>query len=302
MYDLVIIGGGVVGFGAAMYAGRFNMKTLVIAESFGGTILTADDVKNYPGFKSIKGHELAKKIEDHAKEYKIDIKEEKAVKVSKDNESFKVITDKGEYSGKTVLIATGSKKREANMPGAKEFNNKGVHYCAVCDGPVYSGKTVAVVGGSDSAAKAALFLSQHAEKVYIIYRKAKIRAEPTYYDNVIKNEKIEMITNTNITEIKGGKFVNSVVLDKDYNGSNELSLDAVFFEIGQIPLSNLIEELGVKSNEKGEIIIDKYSCTNVPGVYASGDVTDIVFKQVVTGVSQGVLAVFSAFKYIKSKK
>ncbi len=301
MHDLIIIGGGVVGFSAAMYAGRFNMKTLVIAESFGGTILTADKVRNYPGFKLIKGVELAKRIEEHAHDYDIEVKEEKAVKIQKEKDFFKVITEEREYLGKTVLIATGSKKREAGMPGAKEFNNKGVHYCAVYGGHVYKGKTTAVVGGSDSAAKSALFLTKYAEKVYIIYRKAKIRAEPIYYKQVMENKKIEMITNTNITEIKGDKFVQAVVLDNEYKGKKELSLDAVFFEIGQIPLSSLIEDLKVRTNEKGEIIIDKYSCTNLPGVYAAGDVTDINFKQVATGNSQGILAVFSAFKFIKGK-
>jgi len=301
MHGIIIIGGGVVGFGAAMYSGRFNMKTLVIAESFGGTILTADKVKNYPGFKEISGEELAERIEEHARDYNIEVKEEKAVKIKKEKDSFKVITGQAEYSGKTVLIATGSKKRQADIPGAKEFNNKGVHYCAVCDGPVYEGKIVGVVGGSDSAAKSALFLSQHAKKVYIIYRKPKIRAEPIYYKNVMENKKIEVINNTNITEIKGDKFVNSVVLDNEYKGKKEIKVEAVFFEIGQIPLSNLIEGLGVKTNEKGEIIIDKYSCTNIPGVYAGGDVTDINFKQVATGISQGILAVFSAFKFVKKK-
>lgn len=301
MYDIIIIGGGVVGFGAAMYAGRFNMKTLLIAESFGGTITTADKVKNYPGFRSIKGADLAKKIEEHAREYDIDIKEEKVARIKKEKDFFNIFTEKEKFSSKTILFATGSKKRESNVKGAKEFNNKGVHYCAVCDGPVYEGKNVAVIGGSDSAAKSALFLTQHAEKVYIIYRKAKIRAEPIYYKQVIDNKKIEMLTNTNITEIKGDKFVKAVVLDNEYKGKKEIKVKAVFFEIGQIPLSSLTEELGVKTNKKGEIIIDKYSSTNIPGVYAGGDVTDIDFKQVVTGVSQGVLAVFSAFKYIKKK-
>jgi len=295
MYDIIIIGGGVAGFSAAMYTGRFNMKTLLIGENFGGTVLSAHKIENYPGINSIQGPELARNIEEHAKKYKIEVKESRVVEIKKGKGAFKVLTETKKFETKTLLIATGSEKKKSTIKGAKEFNNKGVHYCAVCDGPVYSGKDVAVVGGNDSAAKSALFLAQYAKKVYLIYRKENIRAEPIYTRQITKDKKIQIINNTNITEIKGGKFVNSVVLD---NGK-ELPVEAVFFEIGHIPSSGLFGKLGIKINKNGEIIIDKFACTNIPGIFAAGDVTDIDFKQVVTAAGFAVLGAYSAFRYIK---
>jgi thioredoxin reductase (NADPH) len=176
-----------------------------------------------------------------------------------------------------------------------------VSYCAVCDGAFFKDKTIAVVGGSDSAAKEALYLTEHAAKVYIIYRREKIRAEPINTERVGQNDKIEIIPNTNILEIKGDKFVTHAVLDNDYNGSRELRLDGVFIEIGYEPQSELAEQLGVKL-ENGEIKVGCESETNVPGVYAAGDVTAGSFKQAITAAAQGVTAAKSAYEYISSQE
>ncbi len=306
-YDLIIIGAGVSGLAGAMYAGRMNMKTMIIGDvPVGGVITLTDTVENYPGFKKLTGYELAEKIKEHALEYQITLEEDKVVKVEKLSNGFTVSTDaKKIFHAKTIIFATGTKHRELGVTGEKEFANRGVHTCALCDGAMYKGKVVAVIGGSDSAAKEALLLTQWAKKVFIIYRGEKIRAEPINGKRIeqkIKEGKIEIITATNLKEIKGEKTVKSVVFDKPYKGKNEFLLDGVFVEIGAIPLSDLAKSLGVQTNEKGEIIIDKNAKTNTPGVFAAGDVCDTRFKQAIIGVAEAVLAVYSAYTYVNENE
>lgn len=310
VYDSLIIGAGVTGLAAAMYSGRLNLKVIVLGATsssefpIGGVITLTDTVENYPGFRHLTGQELAKKIEDHAKEYNIEIKEEKAIDITKEEKSglFIAKTEKSSYTSKTIIFATGAKWKELPMKGAEEFKNKGIHYCALCDGALYKDKIIAVIGGSDSAAKEALLLSQFAKKVYIIYRKEKIRAEPVNLKLIEKNKKIEIINNTNVIEILGDKFVNKVILDKEYNGSKELKLNGVFGAIGHTPLSELAVKLGVKINKKNEIIIDRQSKTNIKGIFAAGDVVDSAFKQAITGVAEGVVAAYSAYSCIEENK
>lgn len=307
-YDFLIIGAGVTGLAAAMYAARLGMKTLCLGKSssselpIGGVITTTNIVENYPGFIKLTGTELADKLREHAQSYDlVTIREESVLSVQKSRQGFAVKTSETTYAAKTVLFATGTKWRKLEVPGSAELENRGVAYCALCDAPLYKNKTVAVVGGSDSAAKDALLLAEHVKKVYLIYRGEKIRPEPINYERVMNNKKIEIINKTNITQIKGSKKVESVLLDKAYNGSKELALDGVFVAIGHIFLSDLAKPLGVKLNEKGEIIIDhKTSETNVPGVFAAGDVADKPFKQAITGVAEGCTAAYSAYEYINN--
>ncbi len=308
-YDFLIIGAGVAGMAAGMYGARLGMRTLVLGKShgselpLGGVITTTNVVENYPGFIKLTGTELADKIREHAQAYKlVTIREEKATDVGKKDDGFFVKTEKAEYFSKSLLIATGTKWRKLECKGGSEFENKGVAYCALCDGPLYKNKTVCVVGGSDSAAKDALVLAEHAKKVYIIYRGEKIRAEPINIKRIQDNKKIEVITNTNVMEVKGKKFVESVVLDKSYKNDRELKLEGVFVAIGHIILSDLAKPLGVALNEKGEIIINhKSSETNVPGVFAAGDVADKPFKQAITGVAEGCTAAYYAYEHINGK-
>ncbi|MBL7152288.1 MAG: FAD-dependent oxidoreductase [Phycisphaerae bacterium] len=297
MYDLVIIGGGVAAFSAAIYAGRFRLKTLLIGEKVGGTLLLTDDIGNYPGFKKITGLDLFRKVKEHALDYDIEILEKRAESVEKKENRFAISTTGKTYKAKTVIFATGTHLRKLNAPGEQEFANRGVHYCALCDGVFYKNKIIGVVGGSDSAATEALLLTEYGKKVFIIYRKEKIRAEPITTRRVNQNEKIEIINNTNVTEIKGDQFLNAVILDKPYKGSNELKLDALFIQVGQIPLSDLAASAGAKINEKKEIIINRDSETNIPGLFACGDVVDSKFKQAITGVAQAVTAAHTAYEY-----
>jgi thioredoxin reductase (NADPH) len=309
-YDFVVVGAGVAGLAAGMYGARLALKTLVLGSTHGselpvgGVITTTNVVENYPGFIRLTGTELAENIEKHARSYDlVRIKEEKVENVSKKGKCFEIKTTKGIYIGKTVLFATGTKWRKLDVPGGKEFENKGVNYCALCDGPLFKNKIVAVVGGADSSAKDALVLASHAKKVYIIYRGEQIHPEPINLERVKQNKKIEVINKTNVTEVKGEGFVKSVSLDKPYNGKKDLALDGVFVAIGHIVLSDLAKPLGVKLNKGNEIMIDhKTSETNVEGIFAAGDVSDKPFKQAITGVAEGCTAAYSAYEYITKSK
>jgi len=306
-FDFIIIGAGVAGLAAAMYGARLGMKTLCLGSmsgselAIGGVITTTNIVENYPGFIRLSGRELASKIKEHAESYEnVSVKEEKVEKVEKKKNDFYVYAGKNTYLGKTLLFATGTKWKKLDVPGSKEFENKGVAYCALCDAVLFRNKIAAVVGGSDSAAKDALVLAEHAKKVYIIYRKEQIRAEPINYQRIITNPKIEIINNANVTAIKGDKFVKSVILDREYKGSKELELNGVFIAIGHVALSELAKQIGIKTNEHDEIIINhKTSETNINGVFAAGDVADKPFKQAITGVAEGCVAAYSAFEFLK---
>ena len=309
-YDLIIIGAGGVGLAGGMYSARLGLKTLILGHShgselpIGGVITTTNLVENYPGFTKLTGTEIAEKIEAHTRSYdKVTIKEELVKEIKKSKSEFSVKTEKETYKGKTILFATGTKWRKLEITGSKEFENKGVNYCALCDGPLFKNKIVAVIGGSDSATKDALVLAEHAKKVYIIYRGKEIHPEPINLERVKSNKKIEIINNTNLTQVKGEKFVTSIILDKPYKNSKELKLDGIFVAIGHIVLSDLAKSLGVKTNKAGEIIIDhKTSETNLAGVFAAGDVTDKEFKQLITGVADGCTAAYYAYEYISKKR
>jgi len=304
-YDFVIIGAGGSGLAGAMYAARLGLQTLVLGTTYGteapigGVITTTNLVENYPGFVKITGLELSKKLEQHARAYKeVTIKNERVSSIKKAAGGFHVKTSKAEYNAKTILFATGTRVRKLpeEIPGSREFENRGISYCALCDGPLYKNKTVAVVGGSDSAGKDALLLAEHAKKVYIIYRGSQIHPEPINYERIKKNRKIEIINNANVTEIRGRDAVKSVII----NGKKELKLDGIFVAIGHEVLSELAKPLRIRLNKAGEIKINHMTSeTNVPGVFAAGDVTDKQFKQLITGVADACTAAYSAYEYLR---
>ncbi len=308
MYDLIIIGGGISGLSAAMYGQRLGLKTLTLAELPGGLITTTHLVENWPGIKKTSGPDLANDMIEHAKANDAEIKNERVTKIEKvENDSkcpeFKVQTASGNYPTKTLLIATGTKHRNLNVPGEKELENKGVSYCALCDGGFFKEKTVCVVGGGDSAAKEALFLSEHASKVYIIVRRDVLRAEPINAERVEKNDKIEVLYNTEISEIFGDEHVEKVRF-KDGEGKysgEEMEMDGVFLAIGHIAQTEIAKELGVELNDKGEIKINRKSETNINGVFAAGDCTNTEFKQAITGSAEGVTAAYYAYHICTSE-
>ncbi len=298
MYDIAIIGGGVTGFAAAMYAGRMLLKTILVGYPPGGVIATTDWIENYPGFISLSGKELSDKIAAHAREYEVEFVFDVVTEITRQGQYFSVRTAFDEYSAKTLLFATGTQFRKLQVPGSERFEGKGVQFCGLCDGPMFAQKTVAVVGGGDSAAKEALILAQWTDHIYIIVRGDRLRAEPVNLERVKQNEKITIILDTSVSSIEGSTRIEKVVLDKPFDGSNALAVEGVFVAIGNVPLSDLASKLGVKTNEKGEILINRQTETNIKGIFAAGDVTDTDFKQAITGVAEGVTAAYQAYKFI----
>jgi thioredoxin reductase (NADPH) len=310
-YDLAVIGAGVTGLAAAMYAARLNLGTIVLGNAgersaaldIGGTITLTDVVENYPGFVTLTGQELAQRMEEHARAYpQVTIKNAWVKSINRQGDCFYLHTGEEVEQATTLLFATGTRHRELEVPGHDEFRNKGVQYCALCDGPLYKGKVVAVVGGSDSAAKEALLLAEHASRVHLLARGPEIKPEPVNKTRVEQHPKIRVITGAEVVRIEGDTRVERVILDRpvEGHGTTALALDAVFIAIGVLPLSELAVPLGVKTNPRGEIVIDRDSRTNVPGIYAAGDVADRAFKQAITGVAEGVIAAYSAYQDLKN--
>ncbi|MBT6068365.1 FAD-dependent oxidoreductase [Candidatus Peregrinibacteria bacterium] len=307
-YDIIIVGTGMAGLASAIYAKRFGMETLVIGELQGGTITQTHLVENYPGYKSISGFELGMKFIEHAASVESEIKSTKVTNITHTKAGiFEVETAKGEklltYS---VLLATGLAHRKLGVPGEAKYTNKGVSYCATCDGPLFRGKKVIVVGGGDSAFKESLFLAEHAEHVTIMYRRGEenLRPEPINAQRVEAHPKIDLMLNTVIKEIKGDENVITELLIEDALTSETSTFEAqgVFVEIGGEARSALGIDLGCNLDGRKQIIIDRYSRSSVPGVFAAGDVTDSEWKQGVICAAEGAAAAYAAYGYVNKKK
>jgi len=303
VYDLVILGGGVSGLSAAIYAGRTKLKTAVVAEKLGGMIVVAERIENYPGLRTVSGLELTDTLVEQVREHDVAIIERLATAVERcEDGCFKVVLGEEYLHTKALIFATGTEWRHLGVPGEDTFAGRGVHYCALCDGAFYKGKVIGVVGGSDSAVKEALLLAEYGSKVYLIYHGEKLRPEPANLQRVQEHEKIEVITGNTVVEIQGDEFVRSVVLEKPYQGRTELKLDAIFVRIGHEPVSGLAQAIGVSVNNKGEVIADRESRTNIAGVFAAGDVVAKKLKQAIISAAEGVLAAYAAYHYVHEKE
>jgi thioredoxin reductase (NADPH) len=303
-WDVIIIGGGPAGYSAALYCGRYRLKTLVITKDIGGTLNDANIVDDYPGLENIKGSEMGKIFKKHAEKYGAKTLLESVVRIEKlPDGNFKVLTNLGkEFIAKAIIIATGSQRKRLDVPGE---NLKGVSYCAECDAPIFKDKIVGVVGGGNSAFHDAQVLAQHAKEVYIIHRRDEFRADPIEVEEAKKNPKIKFILNKVVKEIKGTEKVEEVVLQDTKTGEiSSIKLDGLFVAIGLAPLSEIVKDLNVNMDEKGHIIVDQCGKTNIVGLLAAGDVTTQIcnLRQVVTAAAQGAVAAYSAFIYIKTKK
>jgi len=300
IYDLIIVGTGPAGMTAAIYASKYNLNALVIGDEPGGMAADAYKVENYPGFKSVSGMELMNKFKEQVKGL-VDIKQEKIIELKKED-NFVITTKENIYKSKTVIVAAGTKRRKLNIKGEKEFLGKGVSYCATCDATFFKDKVVGVVGGNDAAAMSALLLAEYAKKVFVIYRKEKIRAEPLRVSQLEKNKKIIIINNTNLVAVNGNKMMSSVTLDKEFNHSKELALDGLFIEIGSVPSTVLTKKLGIELDKEGYIIVDSSQKTNVDYFYAAGDVTigSNKFRQIITAASEGAIAAHSVYEFLKN--
>lgn len=299
--DTMIIGGGPAGITAAIYAARYKMKVGIIAKQFGGTCTQAHQIENWPGVSQITGTELMNKFVKHLEEYDIEKVTEEVRKLNyiADKKIFEINLRGKKYFAKTLILALGTKRRKLNIPGEKEFLGKGVSYCATCDATFFKDKKVAVIGGSDAAVTAALLLAQYAAKVFIIYRKESLRAEPIWVERAEEHEKIEVIRNTNIEKVQGDNLVKSVLLDTEYQGKKELAVQGVFVEIGAVPAVSLAKNLNVKTDERNMIMVNNKCETNIEGVYAAGDITSGFCElwQIVTAAAEGAVAATSAYKY-----
>ncbi|QQR55280.1 FAD-dependent oxidoreductase [Candidatus Peregrinibacteria bacterium] len=305
LHDMIIIGGGCAGLSASIYARRYNMDVVVLTEGLGGTITTTHLVENYPGFTSVSGQELADAFINHAKANDVPFRlGSRVTRVWQESSSgkdpiFKVQFGVDVHEARTVLLATGTTYRKLDVPGEAELASKGVSYCATCDAPFYKGKNVIIVGGGDSSVKESLILAEHAKQVTIVYRGEKItKAEPINMKRVEATPNIAIRLKANIVEILGDKRVQKVKFD---DGS-EMDVDGVFIEIGRIPLTDMVNDLGVEKNEKGEIKINLMSETSIPGFYAAGDVADTEWKQAIVSADEGCKAAFRAFEFVSAQK
>jgi len=300
LYDLVILGAGAAGMGAAQYGARANLKTLVVEEMApGGQALLIDKLENYPGLpEPVDGYTWSETMRAQAVEFGAEILSSSVSSVRKEDERFIVETGDGPIKAKAVIVATGAKHRHLGVTGETEYAGRGVSYCATCDGPFFKGKRMVVVGGGDSACDEAMFLAKLADKVIMVHRKDRFRAQKSVAERVLVNPKIEVRFETVVEEIKGEKSVSSVSLKNLKTGeAYSEPTSAVFVFVGSIPLTEpLPAELA--KDEIGSILTDDRMETNIHGLFAAGDVRATPFRQVITAVSDGAVAAHCAAQYI----
>jgi len=301
-WDVIIVGAGSAGLAAGIYAVRSGLKTLLLDEKFaGGAIADASKVVNYPGFAEISGSELSEKMTFHARKIGASIHDiESVTGLDLLGEVKTVRTPSASYQTKAVIYSTGSHYKELGVKGEAEFKGRGVSYCGLCDGPFFKGKRVLVVGGGNTACVTTLYLSGLAGHVFVIHRREAFRAEESLVLDISTKSNVDIKWNTEISEIKGDKQVKSVTLtDNMTKQTSELAVDAVFVQIGEAPNSQIAKAAGVEIDEHGYIKVNNRQETNLPGVFAAGDVTDHPIKQVGTAVGQGITAALIAYGYVR---
>lgn len=306
MLDLLIIGGSAAATAAGIYAKRRGLNLKIITKEFGGEVATSGEIGNWPGDGMTDGIALADKFKKHLESYKVEIEEGVEVeKITKQEDGFFLVSTKnsGDYSAKAVIVATGVHPRELGIPGEKEYRNKGLSYCSTCDMPLFNGKTVTVVGGGNSALESALMGVDIAKKVYVVNKNAFFKGDKVLLDklNSQPKDKVEILYEAKAKEVVGDKFVDGIkYTDKDGN-EHEIKTDGIFVHIGMTPNSYIIPEDVEKNNFK-EIKVNARCETNIPGLYAAGDVSDVPFKQIVIAAAQGCTATLSAVQYLNSLK
>jgi len=305
LYDLIIIGAGPAGLSAAIYAARKKMNILVLADGDRGQTAEAHRVENYLGIPSIPGNELNDKFREHAKILGIEIGDGNDVEKITGNGNFFEITAGGKsYSAKCLIVATGKKYRELDVPGAKEFKGKGITYCATCDAPMFKNKAVAVVGAGDAGQDAAWQLTKYAAKIYLLNKYPELRGDNRQMQEQLKTHpQVEIFNNCEPMEIKGEGFVESLTIKCNGNGrGQEISVNGIFVEIGSVPASKFLAGM-VELNDKEEIVVDpKTNMSSRPGIFAAGDVTDAPHKQMIIAAGEGAKAALSVYEYLKQSK
>ncbi|MFA6357826.1 MAG: FAD-dependent oxidoreductase [Candidatus Omnitrophota bacterium] len=296
IYDLIIIGAGPAGITASIYAARKKLNFLVISLNIGGQAAWSGDIENYTGYQFITGPDLAQKFEEHIRKYGIELKENEAVlALKKSGETIFVKTNKADYQARCVIIASGKKSKELAVPGENEFKNHGLTYCATCDGPLFSGRDVAVIGGGNSALDAALQLIKIARFIYIVNSADQLLGDMVMRQKIEEAGNVKILNNSQVLAVLGDKFVKAIKIK--YGGiEKELAVSGVFVEIGLFPNSEFVE--GVEKNQKKEIVVNLHNQTNIPGIFAAGDVTDVPEKQIIIAAGEGSKAALSVFRYL----
>ena len=307
-YDVLVVGGASAGLTAAMYASRQSLKTLVITKDIGGQALLTNAIENYPPFEHIGGFELMQKFEQQARNFGAEFAYEEVLSITHhEGGGFMIKTNNKdkEYSGYVLILAFGKTPRDLNVKGEKELNGRGVSYCAVCDGPFFKNKKVAIVGPGDPALEAALYLKELASQLYIIHSTDKPVGSEESIDllqNKDNNHKISFISNSIVKSINGNSKVESLSLyNSKTKSESKLDVDGIFVEMGYVARTDIVKDL-VKLNDNKEIIVDKHCGTSAKGIFAAGDVTDVPYKQAIISAGQGAVAALSAYNYIQRLK
>jgi len=294
-YELIIIGAGPAGITAGVYAARKRMHFLMITMDIGGQASLSWEIDNYLGYQFITGPELVKKFKEHLQQFDVELREdEKATAVEKTYDTVLIKTDKGEYSAATVIVASGRRRKKLGVEGEDEFKNKGVTYCATCDGPLFAGMDVAIIGGGNAALDATLQLIKIAKKIYLIEATPQLTADRIMIQKAVESGKLFIYTGTKIKRIYGDRLVQGIQIEKD-GKAEQLPVGGIFIEIGSIPTSDFVA--GVAKNERGEIMVNCSCETNMGGIFAAGDVTNVPAKQIIVACGEGAKACISAFDY-----
>ena len=300
LYDVLIVGTGPAAVASAVYAVRKGLKTAMIGTKIGGQVLDTNEIENVIGLTKTTGSEFSKKLETHAKEYEIALKEGNYVREIKEDGKNKIVTtdDGKSYSTKTVILATGAKWRELNVPGEQDYKGKGVHYCATCDGPFYKNLDVAIIGGGNSGVEAALDMAGIAKSVTLVEFMPDLKADKILQENLTERENITVITNAQVTEVYGETFTTGLKYkERSTEEMKDLKIDGMFIEIGLVPNTEFIKGY-VETTKFGEIIINEVNSTNVKGIFAAGDVTTVKYKQIIIAMGEGAKAALGAFDYL----
>lgn len=296
MLDLIIIGAGPAGITAGVYAARKRMNLLVVSKDIGGQTAWSGDIENYTGYQFVTGPDLTAKFEEHMRKYGIAVKEgEEVTSITKKDNAIVVKTGQGAYEARAAIIASGKRSKELNVPGEKEFKNRGLTYCATCDGPLFAGKEVAVIGGGNSALDAALQLMNIAKRVYIINITSSLGGDEIMREKIRENKIVTVLNDSQVTVVLGDKMLSGIRIKKE-GKEKEISVQGVFVEIGLMPNSEFAKD--IEKNEFEEIKINPYNETNIPGIFAAGDVTDVPEKQIIIAAGEGSKAALGAFRYL----
>jgi len=304
IYDTIIIGGGPAGVAAGIYAARKKLKTLFLTDEFGGQSSVSPSIENWIGIISISGQDLAKQLRNHLENYRgenLEVVEQTRVnKIEKNETGFKVITENGQtYEGKTILVTTGSSRKKLTIPGAKEYEHKGITYCATCDAPLFGGMDVAVIGGGNAGFETASQLLSYAKSVTLLHKNSEFKADKITVNKVLQDPKMKAIPNAEINLVKGDKFVTGLVYKDLVSGeTHELPVQGIFVEVGHEPATGFVRDL-VQTNEYGAIVTDpKTQRTSTIGIWAAGDCTDRLYHQNNIAAGDGTVALEDIYSYL----